>query len=226
MTWLTVEAVGGWGDLLAQVGRGPEGKASLDEALNDAHQIKDDAYAAMATNWMGDFYYYQGDYANARAQYSQALGIASKTADKETQLLAKVNLAKTDLALGHVAAVIPQLKKLAQDADALGLKALSVECSVVLAQALVATKNDGAAEQTLTLPQARAENLGLRILQAKADALEASLAAKSGKSSEAQRDSAEVVRILEGISKEDGAGKVVERADLKGIYASAVAAGK
>jgi len=221
MTWLTVEAVGGWGDLLAQVGRGPEGKASLDEALNDAHQIKDDAYAAMATNWMGDFYYYQGDYANARAQYSQALGIASKTADKETQLLAKVNLAKTDLALGHLAAVIPQLKKLAQDADALGLKALSVECSVVLAQALVATKNDGAAEQTLTLPQARAENLGLRILQAKADALEASLAAKGGKSSEAQRDSAEVVRILEGISKEDGAGKVLERADLKGIYAAA-----
>ena len=221
MTAFTAEIVGGWGDLLAQVGRGTEGKASLDEALNDARQIKDDAHVAMATDWEGDFYFYQGDYVRAREQYAQALGIAAKTADKETQLRSKVNLAKTDLALGHAAAAIPQLKKLGQDADALGLKAVSVECSVYLAQALLATKNDAGAEQTLTLAQARAENLGLRILQAKADSLEAALAAKSGKGAEAQRDSAEVVRILEGVSKEDGAGKVLERADLKGIYGDA-----
>jgi serine/threonine protein kinase/tetratricopeptide (TPR) repeat protein len=221
MSWLTVEAIGGWGDMLAQVGRGQEGKASLDEALNDARQIKDDAYTAMATNWLGDFYYYRGDFANARQQYSQALSIASKTADKETQLASKVNLAKTDLALGHAAAVIPQLKKLAQDADALGLKALSVECSVALAQALVATKNTAAAEQTLVLTQARAENLGLRVLDAKAQSLQATLAAKAGKSSEAAIQNRAVVRILEGISKEDGAGKVLERADLKAIYAAA-----
>ncbi|HEX4309608.1 MAG TPA: tetratricopeptide repeat protein [Acidobacteriaceae bacterium] len=221
MTSFTVEIVGGWGDMLAQVGRGQEGKASLDEALNDAHQIKDDAAAAMATNWLGDFYSYQGDYANARQQYSQALGIASKTADKETQLLSKVNLAKTDLALGHAAAVIPQLKKLAQDADGLGLKAVSVECSVVLAQALVATKNAAAAQQTLVLTQARAENLGLRVLDAKAQALQSALAAKAGKSSEATMENHAVVRILDGISKEDGAGKVLDRADLKAIYSAA-----
>jgi hypothetical protein len=223
MTWLTVEAIGGWGDLLAQVGRAPEGKASLDEALNDAHQIKDDAYAAMATNWIGDYYYYQNDYANARTQYAQALAIAAKTPSKETQLRAKVNLAKTDLALGHAAPVVPQLKKLAQDADALGLKAESVECSVYLAQALLETKNDAAAEQALTLAQARAENLGLRILQAKADALQAALAAKAGKTAEAQRNQLEVKRILDAIGKEDGAGKVPGRADLKGIYAGAEA---
>lgn len=213
----TVEIVGGWGDLLAQVGRGEEGKASLDEALNDAHQLKDDAAAAMVTNWMGDVAFYQGDYGAARQQYAQALAIASKTADKETQLRSKVNLAKTDLALGHAAAVIPTLKKLAQDADALGLKADAVECSVYLAQAQAATKNDSAAEQTLTLAQARAENLGLRLLQAKADALAATLATKSGKTAEAQRNKAAVARILDAISKEDGAGKVLERADLKGM---------
>jgi eukaryotic-like serine/threonine-protein kinase len=215
MTWLTVEAIGGWGDLLAQVGRGPEGKASLDEALNDAHQIKDDAYVAMATNWMGDFYYYQGDSVNARVQYAQALAIASKTANKETQLRSKVNLAKADLALGHAAAVIPVLKKLAQDADALGLKADAVECSIYMTQALVATKNDAAAEQTLTLAQARAENLGLRILQAKADFLEATLAAKNGKTAEAERSRQQVARVLDAISKEDGAAKVLDRADVK-----------
>ncbi len=215
MTWLTVEAIGGWGDLLAQAGRAPEGRASLEEALKDAHQIRDDAYVAMATNWMGDFYYYQGDYANARTQYAQALAIALKTPSKETQLRSRVNLAKTDLAMGHAAAGVPVLKKLAQDADALGLKAESVECSLYLTQALLATKNDAAAQQALTLAQARAENLGLSILQAKADALQATLAAKNGKTAEAQRNQLEVKRILDAIGKEDGAGKIAQRADLK-----------
>ena len=220
MTWLTVEAIGGWGDLLAQVGRAPEGKASLDEALNDARQIKDDAYTAMATNWLGDFYYYQGDYSNARAQYAQAEAIAAKTTDKEMQLRSKVNVAKADLALGHTAAVVPVLKKLAQDADGIGLKADSVECSVYLTQALLATKNDAAAQQTLTLAQARAENLGLRILQAKADSLDAALAAIGGKTAQAQRNQLEVKRILDAISKEDGAAKVVDRADIEALLAA------
>ena len=217
MTWLTVEAIGGWGDLLAQVDRAPEGKASLDEALNDAHQIKDDAYIAMATNLMGDYYYYQGDYANARTQYAQALAMASRTPSKETQLRSKVNIAKTDLALGHAAAVVPVLKKLSRDADALGLRADSVECSVYLAQALLEMKNDAAAEQALTLAQARAENLGLRILEVRADWLEAALATKSGKTAQAQRSQLDLQRILDAIGKEDGAGKIAQRADLKQI---------
>ena len=74
MTWLTVESVGGWGDVLTQVGRGQEGRASLDEALNDAHQIKNDTWTAIATNWIGDSYFYQGDYAAARQQYEQRAG--------------------------------------------------------------------------------------------------------------------------------------------------------
>ncbi len=175
----------------------------------------------MATNWTGDFYFYQGDYASARQQYAQAQAISAKTPDKETQLRSKVNLAKTDLALGRAAAVAPQLKKLAQDADALGLKALSVECSVYLAQAQAATKNDAAAGQTLMLAQARAENLSLRVLQAKADSLAATLDAKSGKAAEAQRNQHEVTRLLDAIAKEDGAAKIAQRADLKAIAAAA-----
>jgi hypothetical protein len=102
----------------------------------------------------------------------------------------------------------------------MGLKAVSVECSVVLAQALVATKST-AAGQALVLTQARSENLGLRVLDAKAQALQAALAAKAGKSSEASMENRAVVQILDGISKEDGAGKVLERADLKAIYSAA-----
>jgi tetratricopeptide (TPR) repeat protein/tRNA A-37 threonylcarbamoyl transferase component Bud32 len=224
MTWLTVESVGGWGDVLTQVGRGQEGRASLDEALNDARQIKNDTWTAIATNWIGDSYFYQGDYAAARQQYANTLAIAAKTPDKETTLLAKLNLAKTDLALGHSAAAIPVFKKLAQEADALGLKADSVECAVYLAQASIAAKSSGAAEQ-LPLTLARAENLGLRILEAKVDYLQATLDARNGKSSDAALHYREVVRILDGISKEDGSSKVLDRADLKGIYSEAKSAG-
>jgi eukaryotic-like serine/threonine-protein kinase len=224
MTWLTVEAIGGWGDLLGQVGRGQDGRASLDEALSIAQQIKNDPSVALATNWIGDASFYQGDYAGARQQYARALEIAAKTPNKEVILLSKVNAARADLALGRAAAVIPQFKKLAQDADTLGLKSLSVECSVYQAQAEIAAKNNGAAEQELGLTLARAENLGLRVLEAQTQYLQGSLLTKSGKSSEAALHYREVVRILSAISKEDNSSGILERADLKSLYADSESA--
>ncbi|MFZ0633091.1 MAG: tetratricopeptide repeat protein [Acidobacteriaceae bacterium] len=221
MTSLTVEVVGGWGDLQAQVGRSADGRASLEQALHIAQQIQNNWAAALATNWMGDLYFYQGDYAGAHQQYDQALVIASKTADKEMILLSKVNRAKTDLAMGHAAAVIPDFKKLAQDADAAGLKSLSVECAFYLDQALAQTKGGSAAEQDLSLTLARAENLGLRVLQAKAQALQGSLLAKSGHASDAAIHYREAVRMLDAISKEDNSAQILNRADLKGLYAEA-----
>ncbi|MGB9031221.1 MAG: tetratricopeptide repeat protein [Acidobacteriaceae bacterium] len=221
VTWVTVESVGGWGDLLAQVGRGQEGRASLDEALKVAHQINNDTWAAMATNWIGDSYFYQGDYTNARQQYDAALKIASKTPDKETTVLLRANRARADLALGHANAAIPEFRKLVQDAGAAGLKALSVECSVYLAQAEIATKNNSGAAQELGLTSARAENLGLRVLQAKTEYLEGVLEAKSGKGSEAALHYRQAVSILDSVSKEDGSSKVLDRADLKSIYSDA-----
>ncbi len=220
-TSLTVEVVGGWGDLQAQVGRGADGRASLEQALHIAQQIQNNWAATLATNWIGDAYFYQGDYANAHQQYDHALEIASKTADKETILLSKVNRAKTDLALGHAAAVIPDFRKLAQDADAAGLKSLSVECAFYLDQALAQTKGAAAAQQDLSLTLARAENLGLRILQARVQALEGTLLAKGGHTADAAIHDREAVRILDAISKEDNSAQILNRADLKGIYADA-----
>jgi tetratricopeptide (TPR) repeat protein/predicted Ser/Thr protein kinase len=218
MTSFTANIVGGYGDLLSQMGRGDEGRKNLDDALEIAQRVKDDAAVALVTNWIGDEYFYLGDYLAARQHYEHALAIASKTSDKEQVLLSKVNLAKADLALGHAAAVIAPLKKLAQDADTLGLQSVSVECSVYLGQAEIAQKNGSAARQELDLALARAEKLGLRVLQAKAQYLIATLLVQSGKQSEATPHYREVVRILEGISKEDNSARVLERADLKDIY--------
>jgi tetratricopeptide (TPR) repeat protein len=220
-TSLTVEVMGGWGDLLAQVGRGDEGSANLEKALQVAQQIHNDWAVALATNWIGDDSYYKGDFAGARQQYDRALASASKTADQETILLTKVNRAKADLGLGHAAAVIPEFRKLAQNADQLGLKSLSVECSVDLAQAELANRNTAAAQQELGLTLARAQNLGLRVLEAKTQALQGKVAAKGGKSSEATLHYRQVTTILDGIRKEDNSSKVLNRADLKDLYEEA-----
>jgi tetratricopeptide (TPR) repeat protein len=217
-TSFTVSIVGGWGDLLSQVGRADEGRASLDSALDIAHHVKDDVAVSLATNWIGDGYFYKGDYLAARQEYDRALDISSRTSNKEQILLSKVNRVKADLAVGRTVAVIPTLKKLAQDADALGLKSVSVECSIYLGQALILDKNYAGARQELELALARAEKLGLRVLQAKAHYYLASLLVQGGKKSEATPHYREVVRILEGISKEDNSSRVLERADLQTIY--------
>jgi tetratricopeptide (TPR) repeat protein len=220
ITSLTVEVAGGYGDLLAQVGDSQAGRASLEQAQHIAQQIGNDWAAALATNWMGDAAYYQGDYAGAQQQYTHALDIASHTKDKATILISKVNRAKADLALGHAAAVIPQFRQFGQDADTLGLKALSVECAVYLAQAQVAAKNTAAAQQQLGVTLARAENLGLRVLVAQTEYLQASLLEATGKSSDAAIHYRQVASILDSISKEDNSSKILDRADLKNIYAA------
>ena len=217
-TTFTVNIIGGWGELLSQVGRGDEGRPYLDNALSIAHQVQDDAAAALATNWIGDEYYYKGDYFAARQQYDKALELASKSANKERILLSKVNRAKVDVALGHGATAIPVLKKLALDADSLGLKSLSIRCMVAMGLAEIQTKNYAGARQDLDLALAKAEKLGLRVSEAKAQYGLASLLTPSGKSSEATPHYREVVRILESISKEDNSSRVLERSDLQTIY--------
>jgi eukaryotic-like serine/threonine-protein kinase len=218
MTSFTVEIVGGWGDLLGQVGRADEGRPSLESALSTARQIKDDASVALAMDWLGDAAFYKGDNAAARTQYEEAFELSSKNSNQERILISRVNKAKVEVAAGHYAASIPVLKKLSDDADKLGLKPVSIECSVYLGQSMIGVKNYGGARQGLDLALSRAEKLGLRILQAKAQYQVASLLAQSGKQSEATPHYREVVRILEGIGKEDNAARVLERADLQSIY--------
>ena len=218
----TVEITGGWGDLLGQVGRADEGYQSLHDALNIAHQIKNDSAVAMATNLIGDASFYKGDYNAAQQQYDRGLQIATKASDKEQVLLAKVDKAKTDVSQGHAQAALGGLKKLTQDADALGLKSLAVESSVYLGAAMLAANDFKGARQQLDLSLARAEKLGLRILEAQADYQLALLLTRTGSAKEATPHYRKVVRILEGISKEDGSARVLERADLQAIYRDSI----
>jgi len=93
---------------------------------------------------------------------------------------------------------------------------LSALC--ILAQAEIAAKNNGAAAQELPLTLARAENLGLRVLQAKTEYLQGVL---PGEERQRQRGcypfTARRSAFLDSISKEEGSAKILERADLKSI---------
>ena len=136
-------------------------------------------------------------------------------------MISKLNLAKVDVAQGRFQVAAPVLKKLIQDADSMGLKAQSVEASVYLGAALLATNQVDAATRELDAALGRAEKLGLHIEQARAQFLLGNASAHSGRSQEAVSHYRQTVAILESISKEDGATRVLERADLKDIYRDA-----
>ena len=217
-TLFTVEIMSGLGGILAEAGRGDEGRKDIEDALSIAQEIKNDSVASLALNWLGEVSFYRGDYTGARQQFEHALQTATSAADRERILLSKVNLAKVDVEQRRSPAAISALKKLTQDTDSLGLKALSVECSIYMGEAEVQKKDAKGAEAELDRALDRAEKLGLRVLQAEAHYWLAQSMQQSGNGKQATPHFREVVRILEEISKEDGSAKVLERADLQPIY--------
>jgi hypothetical protein len=110
------------------------------------------------------------------------------------------------------------LKKLSAEADRAGLKSLSVDASIALAEAMIRSSQWSSARSELDPALARAENLGLKLHQARIHFLLAKVAPKTGAPTEATSHYRDVVRIMESVNKEDGSGRILERADLKPIY--------
>lgn len=221
-TWLMAEAKGRYGDALSQVGRWDEGQKNLEDAVRLAGEVKDDTVLTRALNDLGDSYFYRGDYGTARQQYEKALQVGTKTKSRELLALSHFNLAKLDVVQGRSAAAIPVLKKLLEESESLGLQALSVQSSIYLAQALIATNKPADAQQELDRAMNRAEKLGLLVEQARAHYLLGEVFSLGGKTKEYAPQYQEAVRILESISKENGAGRLLDRSDLKDVYREAV----
>ncbi len=216
-TFFTVEIMAGLGGILAEAGRGDEGQKNIEDALALAQEIKNDSVASLALNWLGDVYFYKGDYKAAEQQYARALQTATHAGNREQVLRSKVNLVKVDIEQGHSKSSVAALGKVNEDADSAGLRALSVECSAYLGRVL-AEKKDGKAQAELERALARAEKLDLRVLQAKVHYWIAGSLSQRGENKLATPHFREVERILEAISKEDGSAKILERADLQPIY--------
>jgi serine/threonine protein kinase/tetratricopeptide (TPR) repeat protein len=215
--WLG-DILSGYGNALSLVGRSGEAQKNLDEALSLARGIKSEPLIAQILNYQGDLSFYRGDLKSARSQYEQALRIATHTSDREKVLVAKINLATVAAGEGRSQQATSALKTLSEQADTLGLKYLSVECSVYLAQALISTKNYTGAQQELQRALDRSEKLGLRMLLAKSHFLLATVLRLKSNNAEAQRHYHEAVRMLDDIRKEPGAERMMERADLKSVY--------
>jgi eukaryotic-like serine/threonine-protein kinase len=221
-TWVTAEAMSRYGNALSEVGRWDEGRKSLEDAIKLATDVKNDSILAQALNYLGDSYFYSGDYNAAREQYDRALQIATKAKNREVMTRSRFDLARLDVAQGRSAVVIPVLKKLVEETETVGLKALSVQASIYLSQALLASGKPQDAQQELDRALNRAEKLGLRIEQARAHFLLGQIYARSEKTSQYAPQYQEAVRILESISKESGAGRLLDRSDLKDVYQQAV----
>jgi len=144
--------------------------------------------------------------------------VASHTTDRGKVLISKFNLAKAAVKEGRSQAAIGALKGLAQEADTLGLKYLSAECSIYLVEALVNTRDYSRARQELDRAVAKTERLGLPTLSAKGHYLLATELRLTGRGAEAAGHYREALRLLEDIRKEAGADNVLQRADLNPIY--------
>ncbi|HET9408436.1 MAG TPA: tetratricopeptide repeat protein [Candidatus Sulfotelmatobacter sp.] len=216
-SWLG-DVLSGYGNSLTLLGRGDEARPILNEARDVARDIKSDPLAAEALNFEGDRLFYAGDLKLAKSLYEDALRTASRTTDREKTLVAKLNLAKVAVAQKNSREAIKSLKGLAAQADTLGLKYFSLECSVSLAQALLDAKNYSAAKQELQEALDKSDKLGARVLLAKSHFLLAEALRLTGNGSEAAGQYKEAARLLDEIHNEPGADKVLERADLKPIY--------
>ena len=93
-----------------------------------------------------------------------------------------------------------------------------MQSSIYLAQALIATNKPADAQQELDRALNRAEKLGLLVEQARAHYLLGEVLSAGGKTNEYAPQYQEAVRILESISKENGAGRLLDRSDLKDVY--------
>ena len=220
-TFVTVWALASYGDTLSAAGRGAEGQKYIEQALQLAPEVKNDQATALALNSLGDSYFYRGNFTAARQQYDKALQLATKAKFPDQIVQARLGLAKLDVIQGRSPAAVAALKKLKQDAESAGYKAQSVEASVYLGAALLAAGQAPAAEQELDTAVARADKLGLRIQQALAQYWLGKALARGGNAKDAVPHYREAVKILESLSKQEGAGQVLERADLKDIYQDA-----
>ena len=215
--WMA-EILSGYGGALAEAGRWDEAQKTLGESLALARDLKSQPLVAQTLNFQGDGAFYRGDFESARTLYGQALEAVSRTKDRNKVLISEIGLAKVAILEGRSAAAITSLNSLAQEADSLGLKYLSAQCSTYRAEALLANKDYARAQQELESALGKAEKLGLRELLAKNEYLLATALRLTGNGTEASGHYREALRLLEEIRKEAGSDKVMQRTDLNSVY--------
>jgi tetratricopeptide (TPR) repeat protein len=221
-TFWMAEMLGGYGEALILAGRGDEAKSDVDEALNLSRELKNDGMVAQSLDFQGDAFFYRGDFKAARSLYEQALQSATRSKEPDKILIAKTDLAKVDVQDGRGKAAINSLRPLVEQAEKLGLKYIAVECSLLMAEAMIQTHDNPRAQQELERALLRSDKLGVKPLSARAHFMLATIARQSGQNSEAQDNYRGAIQLLDGMRKEPGADKILQRVDFKVIYDEAI----
>ncbi len=216
-SWMA-KMLGGSAEALILAGRADEAKSDLDEALSLSHELKTDEMVAETLGFQGDAFFYGGDFKSAHALYAQALEAATRSKEPDTILVAKANLVKVQVQEKRPQVAISSFRQLIQQADDLGLKYTSVECSIFMAEAMMQNRDYSHARQELERALLLSDKLGMQPLSARAHYLLATIARDSGDSSEARDNYREALRLLDAMKKDPGAEKLLQRVDFKAIY--------
>jgi tetratricopeptide (TPR) repeat protein len=214
------EILSGYGRSLSQVGRYDEAEKNLTEAMTLAKELQNKTLIAQTLNYQGDSFYYRGDVKQASDLFAKAVAAsASPDVDKDVMLRSKYNAAKCMVEEERYQTAIAPLRALVQQADAAGLKNISTEAMLTLAEALLNVRQYPAAKKELDVALATSEKLGLQVLQARSQYLIGRSLELSGNGAEASPHFAAAKRILDGIRQESGSDAVLKRQDLTAISA-------
>ena len=220
--WMA-EILSGYGHSLSQIGRFDDAQKNLAEAQTLALELQNKTLIAQILNFQGDAFYYRGDIKSAADLFSKAIVAAAGGAEKEVVLLSKLNSAKCLVQEKRNPAPIALLKALAQEADAVGLKYISTEAELALAEALLNAHQYTAARKELETSLKTSEKLGLQALLARSHYLLARTLELAGSgSAEAAPHYAAARRILEAIHQESGSDGILKRQDLSSISSPSV----
>ncbi|HSS98411.1 MAG TPA: hypothetical protein VLK33_15340, partial [Terriglobales bacterium] len=150
--------------------------------------------------------------------YARALQTALRSKEPDKIVIAKSNLAKVLVMEKHAPQAIAMLRPLIQQADEIGVKYVSVECSIFMAEALIQNHSNAQARQELDRALLRADKSGMQPLSARIHFLLAGMESAAGNTDEAKNHFREAARLLDEMKKDPGAENLLQRADFKNIY--------
>jgi predicted negative regulator of RcsB-dependent stress response len=181
-----------------------------------AKELQNKTLVAQILNFQGDTFYYRGDIKAAADLFAQAVAASSGEVEKEMVLLSKLNAAKCAVGEKRYQAALAPLKAVVKEADAVGLKYISTEATLSLAEAYLNTHQFPAAKRELEASLNTSEKLGLQALLARSQYLLGRTLELSGSGGAAQAAPHFVTakRTLETIRQESGSDAILKRQDL------------
>jgi tetratricopeptide (TPR) repeat protein/tRNA A-37 threonylcarbamoyl transferase component Bud32 len=206
------EILAGYGRSLMLVGKLDEAGKSLEEAIRVARDQGNQAVLARALNDEGERLRLKGDLTGARKPLEEAAKIARELGDRFLDVRTQVNQALLSTKdPQRAASVATTLDTLSRTADSQGLKYLAIESTLGRVEALLTAGQAASAGTEVQRALTRAENFGMRMLQARAHYLAARAAHSTGEALVARRHAGEALRLLEAAKKEEKASEIGRR---------------